>query len=84
MKVNKDATNCWKSLLEDKFPVDPWTFSEMEKKMVLERFQREVSYFNYFTVGSVNHSGLKILFMTLGTQKQSCADLSFSQSNFIN
>eukprot|EP00795_Rhopilema_esculentum_P000826 gene826-10568_t len=47
VKVNKDAANCWKSLLEDKFPVDPWTFSEMEKKMVLERFQRENPGFDF-------------------------------------
>ena len=44
MKVNRDASNCWKLLLENQYPVDPWTLNEMEKKLVLERFQNEVRF----------------------------------------
>ena len=45
VKVNRDASNCWKLLLENQYPVDPWTLNEMEKKLVLERFQNEVRFY---------------------------------------
>lgn len=48
MKAHKDPSNCWKSLLKGDNVVDPLTFNEMEKKMVLERFQREVLGFYHF------------------------------------
>ena len=42
-KSDRSAANCWRSLLEGQYESDSWVFSEMEKKMTLERFQREVS-----------------------------------------
>jgi len=47
VKAIKDAANCWKSLLKSEHLVDPLTFNEMEKKMVLERFQRENPGFDF-------------------------------------
>eukprot|EP00794_Sanderia_malayensis_P007563 gene7563-8401_t len=47
VKAKKDAANCWRSLLIDDFVVDPLTFSEMEKKLTLERFQRENPGFDF-------------------------------------
>ena len=44
-KRERNASNCWKSLLDNNdYAVDPFTFQEMEKKLTLERFQREVSF----------------------------------------
>lgn len=45
VKSNRDAANCWRSLLADAYEADPWEFQNMEKKLTLERFQREVSIF---------------------------------------
>ena len=42
VKSGREASNCWPSLLEDQYPTDPFVFNEMEKKLTLERFQREV------------------------------------------
>ena len=42
VKSERDAANCWRSLLEDSYEADPWVFQNMEKKLTLERFQREV------------------------------------------
>ena len=42
VKSGRDAANCWHSLLSNEYSADPWTFNEMEKKLTLERFQREV------------------------------------------
>lgn len=42
VKSERDAGNCWQSLLEGQYETDAWVFNEMEKKMTLERFQREV------------------------------------------
>ena len=42
VKSNREAKNCWKSLLTDEYACDPSVFDQMEKKMTLERFQREV------------------------------------------
>ena len=42
VKSSRDAASCWKSLLVNEYSTDPWTFSEMEKKLTLERFQKEV------------------------------------------
>ena len=42
VKSGREASNCWSSLLEDKYTCDPMTFDKMEKKLTLERFQREV------------------------------------------
>ena len=42
VKSNRDAANCWKSLLEGQYAPDAWVFDKMEKKLTLERFQNEV------------------------------------------
>lgn len=42
VKSGRDAANCWHSLLTNEYLADPWTFNEMEKKLTLERFQKEV------------------------------------------
>ena len=36
------ADHCWKSLLTDRYPADPFTYDEMQKKLTLQRFQMEV------------------------------------------
>ncbi|KAK1789249.1 hypothetical protein P4O66_015188, partial [Electrophorus voltai] len=41
MKTNRDAGNCWASLLEGEFTADPWVQDQMQRKLTLERFQRE-------------------------------------------
>ena len=43
VKSDRDAANCWHSLLEGQYECDPVIKDQMEKKMTLERFQREVS-----------------------------------------
>ena len=43
VKSDRSASNCWRSLLEDQYEADPWVLDQMEKKLTLERFQREVS-----------------------------------------
>ena len=42
VKSDRHAGNCWRSLLEGQYECDPWVFDQMEKKLTLERFQREV------------------------------------------
>ncbi|XP_063784819.1 nudC domain-containing protein 2 isoform X3 [Pseudophryne corroboree] len=46
-KCNRDAGNCWPSLLEDEYSADPWIQDEMQKKLTLERFQRENPGFDF-------------------------------------
>ncbi|XP_021357595.1 nudC domain-containing protein 2-like, partial [Mizuhopecten yessoensis] len=41
VKGDATAKNCWRSLLVDKYVVDPFTFDQMEKKLMLQRFQLE-------------------------------------------
>lgn len=60
IKSNRDAANCWKSLMEDQYIADPLVFDQMERKLTLERFQNEVHimyylYYNYFFLVSSNH-----------------------------
>ncbi|XP_061472761.1 nudC domain-containing protein 2 isoform X2 [Rhineura floridana] len=40
-KTNRDAGNCWSSLLENEYVADPWVQDQMQRKLTLERFQRE-------------------------------------------
>ncbi|EDO28204.1 predicted protein [Nematostella vectensis] len=47
VKSGRDAANCWKSLLADQYLADPWVFNEMEKKLTLERFQKENPGFDF-------------------------------------
>jgi len=43
MKTNRDAGNCWTSLLENEYAADPWVQDQMQRKLTLERFQREAT-----------------------------------------
>ena len=42
-KMRRDAANCWTSLLESDYAADPWVQDQMQRKLTLERFQKEVS-----------------------------------------
>ena len=42
VKSGREASNCWPSLLIDQYHCNPMVYNEMEKKLTLERFQREV------------------------------------------
>ncbi|KAK1209938.1 NUDC2 protein, partial [Pygoscelis papua] len=44
MKTNRDAGNCWTSLLENEYAADPWVQDQMQRKLTLERFQREANF----------------------------------------
>lgn len=45
-KTKRDAANCWTSLLESEYAADPWVQDQMQRKLTLERFQKEVSQKN--------------------------------------
>ncbi|XP_062856578.1 nudC domain-containing protein 2 [Trichomycterus rosablanca] len=47
MKTNREAGNCWTSLLEDRYAADPWVQDQMQRKLTLERFQRENPGFDF-------------------------------------
>lgn len=58
VKSGRDAANCWHSLLAHEYSADPWTFNEMEKKLTLERFQKENPGFDFSKANiSGNYSG---------------------------
>ncbi|KAF6281094.1 NudC domain containing 2 [Rhinolophus ferrumequinum] len=40
-KTKRDAANCWTSLLESEYAADPWVQDQMQRKLTLERFQKE-------------------------------------------
>uniref|UniRef100_A0A3Q2T5F9 CS domain-containing protein n=1 Tax=Fundulus heteroclitus TaxID=8078 RepID=A0A3Q2T5F9_FUNHE len=44
MKTNREAGNCWSSLLEGEYCANAWVQDQMQRKLTLERFQREVSW----------------------------------------
>lgn len=44
VKSHREASNCWKSLLESQYEGTPWELDQMEKKLTLERFQNEVGW----------------------------------------
>ncbi|XP_053320355.1 nudC domain-containing protein 2 [Spea bombifrons] len=46
-KSNRSAGNCWASLLEEEYSADPWVQDEMQKKLTLEKFQRENPGFDF-------------------------------------
>eukprot|EP00051_Salpingoeca_urceolata_P006212 m.82472 g.82472 ORF g.82472 m.82472 type:complete len:196 (+) comp14729_c0_seq4:200-787(+) len=46
-KSGRRADNTWPSLLEGQYAADAGTFDEMQKKMTLERFQRENPGFDF-------------------------------------
>lgn len=48
MKTNREAGNCWTSLLEGQYCADAWVQDQMQRKLTLERFQREVSSSSFF------------------------------------
>ncbi|KXJ14356.1 nudC domain-containing protein 2 [Exaiptasia diaphana] len=47
VKSEQNPAKGWKSLLVDQYQVDPFTFNEMEKKLTLERFQKENPGFDF-------------------------------------
>ena len=46
-KTNRDAGNCWSSLLENEYAADPWVQDQTQMKLTLERFQRENPGFDF-------------------------------------
>ena len=40
MKSDRDAANCWRSLLEGQYECDPMIMDQMEKKMTLEKISK--------------------------------------------
>ncbi|XP_039241787.1 nudC domain-containing protein 2-like [Pipra filicauda] len=46
-KTNRDAGNCWTSLSENEYAADPWVQDRMQRKLTLERFQRENPGFDF-------------------------------------
>ena len=58
VKSDRSAASCWKLLLQDQYNSDAFTFNEMEKKLTLERFQRENPGFDFSGAEiSGNYSG---------------------------
>ncbi|XP_065127232.1 nudC domain-containing protein 2 [Paramisgurnus dabryanus] len=47
MKTNREAGNCWLSLLEGEYAADAWVQDQMQRKLTLERFQRENPGFDF-------------------------------------
>ncbi|XP_029439438.1 nudC domain-containing protein 2 isoform X2 [Rhinatrema bivittatum] len=46
-KSNRDAGNCWTSLLEEDYAADLWVQDQMQRKLTLERLQRENPGFDF-------------------------------------
>ena len=44
VKSAREASNAWPSLLEGQFEANAHELDEMQKKLTLERFQREVRW----------------------------------------
>ncbi|KAG9351306.1 hypothetical protein JZ751_022550 [Albula glossodonta] len=67
MKTNREAGNCWQSLLEGEYCANPWVQDQMQRKLTLERFQRENPGFDFsgaeisgnFAGGGPDFSNLK-------------------------
>lgn len=67
MKTNREAGNCWASLLEGQYCADAWVQDQMQRKLTLERFQRENPGFDFsgaeisgnFAGGGPDFSGLQ-------------------------
>ena len=51
-KSSRVAGNCWKSLLKGQYEAEVKTFDDMEKKMTLERYQREVRFARAYAAGT--------------------------------
>uniref|UniRef100_A0A8C8YWC5 NudC domain-containing protein 2 n=2 Tax=Boreoeutheria TaxID=1437010 RepID=A0A8C8YWC5_PROSS len=47
LKTKRDAANCWTSLLESEYAADPWVQDQMQRKLTLERFQKENPGFDF-------------------------------------
>ncbi|XP_023124513.1 nudC domain-containing protein 2 [Amphiprion ocellaris] len=47
MKTNREAGNCWTSLLEGEYCANAWVQDQMQRKLTLERFQRENPGFDF-------------------------------------
>ncbi|NXA32287.1 NUDC2 protein, partial [Eudromia elegans] len=59
-KTNRDAGNCWTSLLENEYAADPWVQDQMQRKLTLERFQREAICFYVHQNPGFDFSGAEI------------------------
>lgn len=46
-KTKRHAANCWTSLLESDYAADPWVQDQMQRKLTLERFQKENPGFDF-------------------------------------
>ncbi|XP_075455284.1 nudC domain-containing protein 2-like [Ascaphus truei] len=57
MKSNRIAANCWASLLEGEYSADPLVQDQMQKKLTLERLQREVMHNPGFDFSGAELSG---------------------------
>jgi len=59
VKSDRSAGNCWQALLEGgQYKCNPWVFDQMERKLTLERFQRENPGFDFSGAEiSGNYSG---------------------------
>ncbi|KAJ8266820.1 hypothetical protein GJAV_G00135050 [Gymnothorax javanicus] len=66
-KSNREAGNCWQSLLEGEYCANAWVQDQMQRKLTLERFQRENPGFDFsgaeisgnFAGGGPDFSNLK-------------------------
>ncbi|KAF3838205.1 hypothetical protein F7725_009973 [Dissostichus mawsoni] len=47
MKTNREAGNCWASLLQGEYCANAWVQDQMQRKLTLERFQRENPGFDF-------------------------------------
>ncbi len=74
VKSSREAKNCWRSLLVGAYDCNPLMFDQMEKKMALERYQREVRpcaslVFNIIVfvlrIQDLISAGLKLLVTTI-------------------
>ncbi|XP_053736068.1 nudC domain-containing protein 2 [Synchiropus splendidus] len=58
MKANRDAGNCWSSLIEGDYCANVCVQDQMQRKLTLERFQRENPGFDFSGAEiSGNYSG---------------------------
>lgn len=71
MKTNREAGNCWTSLLEGEYCANAWVQNQMQKKLTLERFQREVRLSVICLRDSINRWNVDVY------QDQECKYMSF-------
>eukprot|EP00118_Oscarella_pearsei_P010852 m.68857 g.68857 ORF g.68857 m.68857 type:complete len:153 (+) comp35562_c0_seq1:403-861(+) len=47
VKSSRQVKSCWESLLKGQYPLDPLTMQNTQKKMALEKYQREHPGFDF-------------------------------------